>query len=154
MIFFFSKNTCELNIVLTRPVNILTTNELVKLTTLWTTGPRKCKLHYRRYGDTFHGHNFACVEIFCFHVLLRKTKFKHVVSHFYKKLPGCIAVNIRCIKIPFRKWTVIFLSCLLCLDFKPYHAEYIKIPRLFSQSDHLIQVIDTNPYTERQTLQI
>ena len=36
---FFSKNTCEFGIVLTRTVNILTTNELVKLTTLWTTGP-------------------------------------------------------------------------------------------------------------------
>ena len=36
---FFSKNTCELNILLTRTVNILTTNELVKLTMLWTTGP-------------------------------------------------------------------------------------------------------------------
>ena len=30
---FFSKNTCELDIVLTRTVNILTTNELVKLMT-------------------------------------------------------------------------------------------------------------------------
>ena len=28
---FFSKNTCELDIVLTRTVNILTTNELVNL---------------------------------------------------------------------------------------------------------------------------
>ena len=37
---FFSKNTCELDIVLTRTVNILTTNELVKLMMLWTTGPR------------------------------------------------------------------------------------------------------------------
>ena len=37
---FFSKNTCELDIVLTRTVNILTTNELVKLMTLQTTGPR------------------------------------------------------------------------------------------------------------------
>ena len=36
---FFSKNTCELDIVFTRTVKILTTNELVKLTTLWTTGP-------------------------------------------------------------------------------------------------------------------
>ena len=36
---FFSKKTCELNIVLTRTVNILTTNELIKLTMLWTTGP-------------------------------------------------------------------------------------------------------------------
>ena len=37
---FFSKNICELNIVLTRTVNILTTNQLIKLTMLWTTGPR------------------------------------------------------------------------------------------------------------------
>ena len=36
--FFFSKNTCELDTVLTRTVNILTTNELIKLTMLWTTG--------------------------------------------------------------------------------------------------------------------
>ena len=31
---FFSKNTCELDIVLTRTVNILTGKELVKLKTL------------------------------------------------------------------------------------------------------------------------
>ena len=37
---FFIKNTCELDIVLTRTVHILTTNKLVKLTMLWTTGPR------------------------------------------------------------------------------------------------------------------
>ena len=37
---FFSKNTCELDTVLTRTVNILTIYELVKLTILWTTGPR------------------------------------------------------------------------------------------------------------------
>ena len=38
-IFFSAKNTCELDIVLTRTVNILTTNKLVKLKMLWTTGP-------------------------------------------------------------------------------------------------------------------
>ena len=32
---FFSKNTCELVIVLTRTINSLTINDLVKLTTLW-----------------------------------------------------------------------------------------------------------------------
>ena len=32
--FFSAKNTFELDIVLTRKVNILTTNKLVKLTTL------------------------------------------------------------------------------------------------------------------------
>ena len=37
--FFFSKNTSELDIVLTRTVNILTTNELVQLTMLYRTGP-------------------------------------------------------------------------------------------------------------------
>ena len=37
---FFSLNTRELDIALTRTVNILTTNKLVKLTMLWTTGPR------------------------------------------------------------------------------------------------------------------
>ena len=39
---FFSKNTCKLDVVhvLIRTVNILTTNELVNLTMLWTTGPR------------------------------------------------------------------------------------------------------------------
>ena len=35
----FSKNTCEFDIVLTRTVNILTTNEFVKLKMLWTTRP-------------------------------------------------------------------------------------------------------------------
>ena len=33
---FVSKNTCELDSVLTRTVNVFNTNELVKLTTLWT----------------------------------------------------------------------------------------------------------------------
>ena len=36
-IFFQQKNTCELDIILTRAVNILTTNELVQLKMLWTT---------------------------------------------------------------------------------------------------------------------
>ena len=36
---FSAKNSCELDNVLTRIVNILTTNELVKLMMLWTTGP-------------------------------------------------------------------------------------------------------------------
>ena len=36
-----AKSICELDIVLSRTVNILTSNVLVKLTMLWTTGPRK-----------------------------------------------------------------------------------------------------------------
>ena len=43
----FSKNTCKFDIVHTRTVNILTTNELFKLTTLWTNGP-----WYSRYYHT------------------------------------------------------------------------------------------------------
>ena len=41
---FSAKNNCELNIVLTRTVNILTINKLVKLMMLWTTGPSSNKL--------------------------------------------------------------------------------------------------------------
>ena len=33
---FSAKNTCELDIVLTRTFNILTTNELIKLKMRWT----------------------------------------------------------------------------------------------------------------------
>ena len=36
---FFSKNTCESDIVLTRTVDILTTDKHVKLMMFWTTGP-------------------------------------------------------------------------------------------------------------------
>ena len=36
---FFSKNNCELDIVRIGTDHILTTNELVKLTMLWTTWP-------------------------------------------------------------------------------------------------------------------
>ena len=39
LLTFFSKNTCELNTVLTRTVNILTTNKLVKLTMFEQLGP-------------------------------------------------------------------------------------------------------------------
>ena len=39
LLTFFSKNTCESDIVLTRTINTLTINEFVKLTMLWTTGP-------------------------------------------------------------------------------------------------------------------
>ena len=35
LLTFFQKNTCELDIVLIRTINILTTNKLVKLTMLF-----------------------------------------------------------------------------------------------------------------------
>ena len=40
MLNFCWKNTCELDIVIIRTVYILTTNKLIKLMMLWTTGPR------------------------------------------------------------------------------------------------------------------
>ena len=39
LLTFFQQNTRELDIVLSRTLNILTINVLVKLTMLWTTGP-------------------------------------------------------------------------------------------------------------------
>ena len=54
---FFSKNTCELDIVFTRTVNILTTNELVKLTVLLTTGSWGLNTdnHFWPMSDKEHG---------------------------------------------------------------------------------------------------
>ena len=52
--FFFSKNTCELDIVFTRTVNILTTNELVKLTMLWTTGPCSLSANHLHCSSVFN----------------------------------------------------------------------------------------------------
>ena len=55
---FSAKNTCELDAVLTRTVNNLTINELVKLTKLWTTGPWCVRtavlLGVHHQGTTFH----------------------------------------------------------------------------------------------------
>ena len=45
---FFNKNTFELDILLTRTVNILTTNKLLKLMMLWTTGPCNLAEHFRK----------------------------------------------------------------------------------------------------------
>ena len=55
--FFFSKNTGEWDIVPTRTFNILTTNELVKLTMLWTTWPW-CFIQYEPEHDKIN--KMAC----------------------------------------------------------------------------------------------
>ena len=55
---FYSKNTCELDIVLTRTVNILSTNKLIKLTMLWTTGPWTPYHTYQHHLDTSLFHFF------------------------------------------------------------------------------------------------
>ena len=57
-ISFFSKNTCEFSIIHTRTANILTTNELNKLTMFWTTGPRSTFCHFLQ-GRQFFDFPFA-----------------------------------------------------------------------------------------------
>ena len=57
---FFSKNTCELYIVLTRTILILTTNELVKLTMLWTIGPWYIIQRSRQW---YQGKFFLCYSM-------------------------------------------------------------------------------------------
>ena len=62
---FFSKNTCELDIVLTRTVDILTTNKLVKLTMLWTTRPCTFQLRKAPYLELWFIHVIliSCVKL-------------------------------------------------------------------------------------------
>ena len=50
----FSKNTCELDILSSRTVNILTTNELVKLTMLWTTRPWIRKIQQIKFWKIYN----------------------------------------------------------------------------------------------------
>ena len=93
---FFSKNNCELDILLTRTVNILTTNELVKLMMLWKLGPvffinmqvqgqypdewasfqvACCKpilqvcLSWGSIAESFH--SLRSLSVSCFHVILQ-----------------------------------------------------------------------------------
>ena len=47
----FSKNICELDILLTRTVNILTTNEHVKLMMFWTSGPWAFAVRLQEWMD-------------------------------------------------------------------------------------------------------
>ena len=61
---FISKNTCELGIVLTRTANILTTNQLIKLMMLWTTGPRALKHQSQQQQITFSNIFFLLLLFF------------------------------------------------------------------------------------------
>ena len=58
---FFSKNICELDIILTRTVNILTTNKLVKLTMLEQPGP-VCLLEFLLNEMATIIHESFCVK--------------------------------------------------------------------------------------------
>ena len=84
--FFFSKNTCELDIVFTRSVNILTTNELVKLSMLSIAGPMKIISIMKTYvvgaeGLLMNTHNM-------FSRRNKKNKKKYMVGK--SNLPGAM----------------------------------------------------------------
>ena len=86
---FSSKNTCELDIVLTRKVNILTTNELVKLTMLWTTGPRKLLLNNRtdawaNRADTDQTYKMVWSRSTLYTSI---STFRHITSKHYENMP-------------------------------------------------------------------
>ena len=69
--FFSAKNIRILCIESARTVNEMTLNELVKLTTLWTTGPRKIKLTLTlsTLGKHFSRRH---IEIFFLYIFARK----------------------------------------------------------------------------------
>ena len=76
---FFSKNNYELDIVLTRTVNILITNELVKLTMLWTTGPWWENVHkYWRINPLSASHNYC--RLLCHLLVILKVIFANSVD--------------------------------------------------------------------------
>ena len=76
--FFFSKNTCELDIVLARTVNILTTNELVQLRTLWRIGPCLLSCSHRTLKRSPLRKAFAPNRKF----EVRSRKWKEGINHF------------------------------------------------------------------------
>ena len=78
---FFSKNTCELDIVLTRTVKILATNGLVKLMTRWTTGPKSSRL------QLFYSQKTLIFFLF----LLKKTLWVLIRSTHWGAWPASVA---------------------------------------------------------------
>ena len=103
---FFSKNICELDIVLTRTVNILTTNVLVKLMMLWRTRPCTFKLKkmpYWRYGKSFLFFHLTYKRFFSVDLTIYEETTFHVetallavwihvltLSHFSPKMPKSV----------------------------------------------------------------
>ena len=69
----FSKNTWELDNILTTAVNILTTNKLVKLTILWTTGPWTSSILFLQAMFSLSDLQFAVAVSLMYWVQLFKT---------------------------------------------------------------------------------
>ena len=74
----FQQKYCEFGIVLTRTVNILTTNELVKLTMLWTTRP--CWIDTSSH-DVFFQYTF-CIATLWSIVTKMFLWFRRITSNF------------------------------------------------------------------------
>ena len=66
---FLLKNTSESDIVLTRTVNILTTNELIRLMMLWTTWPRCFTRFNVSFKENFQPSRHIFHEIFVYFLL-------------------------------------------------------------------------------------
>ena len=122
---FSAKNIIILYIESAKTVNEMTLNELVKLTTLWTTGPWKI-------------------------IVVGISPVLYGLSGLSNLVYECIIISH---SINRSLWPVCWL--LTCIN--PCHAEWIQMtcPLLIvSQSDFLIQVVDTNLHNEWQTVQI
>ena len=52
LLTFVQQNTFEMDIVVTKTVYILTTNELVKLTMLWITEPRRLRRNNKQLNTS------------------------------------------------------------------------------------------------------
>ena len=111
---FFSKNTCELDIVLTRTVNILITNEIIKLTMLWTTEP-----WYFSYFPQKIGSDISCklspIEKICMEF---QSQFSEEKDPFSRVVFAA-------------KQTGSHKSCLTCKIMLENLPEYIHLPRNF-----------------------
>ena len=96
---FVSKSTCELDTVLTRTFNILTSNELVQLTTLWTTGPwyfygNRDAMHENIIKPTLsYGGVWASFNLLFEFMALITSNFKK--AYFYRNAQQQVAVNLQ-----------------------------------------------------------
>ena len=102
---FFSKNTCELDIVLTRTVNILTTNDLVKLTMFWTTGPRCVYLEVISYLEE----ELTLVSLLMLSMLEKNCSRQHI-EIFFQLENRC---DISCKLSPVETFAWNIKACLL-----------------------------------------
>ena len=92
---FFSKNTYELDIVLTRTVNVLTTNKLVKLKILGPDGRVVSTPDFRSQGPSLKSHwrwksVHDCMALHCtelsiiiirYHLDIRNVKHQTIICH-------------------------------------------------------------------------